>query len=292
MAAVALGAALPIGVAAGFLIGFGVGRAGAPPRGLTRRTAHPRPGHGRAQGARRRCDRHARRPPAAAGRRAHPRVDARGSAAARQDLRARRLGRSARRPPRGTRSGTRARSASGPAGCEQVEHEAFLTLAAERGGVPVMSVVAAGEVDQGDALLVLDASGRHAELARCRTRSTSISLRGSWQALGGLHDARHLARTRERRHPDRAVGRFGRAHGSGRRSRRRTREGAPHRPGATPRDHRARRRHRPGGHGRRGRARATTASPRCSRSCSLPRSNTTRARRCTTSTWTSRACAS
>ena len=43
---------------------------------------------------------------------------------------------------------------------EQVEHEAFITLLAERGGVSVMPVVAAGEVDQGDALLVLDANGR------------------------------------------------------------------------------------------------------------------------------------
>ena len=50
---------------------------------------------------------------------------------------------------------------------QQVEHEAFLTLAAERGGVPVLPVIAAGEADQGDALLVLDANGRTVELARC-----------------------------------------------------------------------------------------------------------------------------
>ncbi len=43
---------------------------------------------------------------------------------------------------------------------EQVEHEAFLTLAAERGGTRVMTAIAAGETDQGDALLVLDADGR------------------------------------------------------------------------------------------------------------------------------------
>ena len=43
---------------------------------------------------------------------------------------------------------------------EQVEHEAFLTLAAERAGVPVMAVVAAGETDQSDAILVIDANGR------------------------------------------------------------------------------------------------------------------------------------
>ena len=69
---------------------------------------------------------------------------------------------------------------------EQVEHEAFLTLAAERGGVPVMSVIAAGEADQGDALLVLDASGR--TVSSLDESQVDIDLlRGSWQVLGGLH---------------------------------------------------------------------------------------------------------
>ena len=58
---------------------------------------------------------------------------------------------------------------------EQVEHEAFLTLAAERDGVPVMPVIAAGETDQGDALLVIDANGRPLGVARRRTRSPSTS---------------------------------------------------------------------------------------------------------------------
>jgi uncharacterized protein (TIRG00374 family) len=69
---------------------------------------------------------------------------------------------------------------------EQVEHEAFLTVAAERGGVPVMSIIAAGEADQGDALLVLDASGR--ALSSLDTGQVDIDLvRGSWHALGELH---------------------------------------------------------------------------------------------------------
>ena len=53
---------------------------------------------------------------------------------------------------------------------EQVEHEAFLTLAAERAGVPVMTAIAAGETDQGDALLVLDGERTHPRFARGRRR--------------------------------------------------------------------------------------------------------------------------
>ena len=70
---------------------------------------------------------------------------------------------------------------------EQVEHEAFLTLAAERDGVPVMPVIAAGETDQGDALLVIDANGRAlASLAPADV--TADYLRSSWSALGTLHE--------------------------------------------------------------------------------------------------------
>jgi uncharacterized protein (TIRG00374 family) len=69
---------------------------------------------------------------------------------------------------------------------EQVEHEAFLTLAAERDGVPVMPVVAAGEVDQGDAILVIDASGRTMRSLEAGQVDIDL-LRGSWKALGGLH---------------------------------------------------------------------------------------------------------
>jgi uncharacterized protein (TIRG00374 family) len=69
---------------------------------------------------------------------------------------------------------------------EQVEHEAFLTLAAERGGVPVMPVIAAGEVDQGDALLVIDANGRTVSSLDADQVDLDL-LRDSWQVLGGLH---------------------------------------------------------------------------------------------------------
>jgi uncharacterized membrane protein YbhN (UPF0104 family) len=70
---------------------------------------------------------------------------------------------------------------------EQVEHEAFIALAAERGGVPVMSVIAAGEADQGDAILVIDADGRTlASLAKDDIHDEL--LRGYWQALSGLHE--------------------------------------------------------------------------------------------------------
>ena len=43
---------------------------------------------------------------------------------------------------------------------QQVEHEAFLTLMAERGGVAVLPVVAAGMADGRDAVLVTEISGR------------------------------------------------------------------------------------------------------------------------------------
>jgi uncharacterized protein (TIRG00374 family) len=69
----------------------------------------------------------------------------------------------------------------------QVEHEAFITLAAERGAVPVLPVIAAGEVDEGDALLVLDASGR--AMSSLDADQIDIDLlRDSWRALGSLHE--------------------------------------------------------------------------------------------------------
>ena len=43
---------------------------------------------------------------------------------------------------------------------EQVEHEAFITLLAERGGVSVLPVVAAGMASENDALLVTEVTGR------------------------------------------------------------------------------------------------------------------------------------
>ncbi|MGB7805258.1 MAG: flippase-like domain-containing protein [Actinomycetota bacterium] len=70
---------------------------------------------------------------------------------------------------------------------EQVEHEAFLTLAAERDGVPVMPVIAAGETDQGDALLVIDANGRTFAAVE-QADVTPDLLRSAWTALGRLHE--------------------------------------------------------------------------------------------------------
>ena len=70
---------------------------------------------------------------------------------------------------------------------EQVEHEAFLTLAAERDGVPVMSVIAAGETGQGDALLVIDANGRTLAAVE-QADVTPDLLRSAWSALGKLHE--------------------------------------------------------------------------------------------------------
>ncbi len=69
---------------------------------------------------------------------------------------------------------------------EQVEHEAFVTLAAEREGVPVMPVVAAGETDQSDAILVIDADGRTLGSLAADDIDDEL-LRGYWAALGGLH---------------------------------------------------------------------------------------------------------
>ena len=43
---------------------------------------------------------------------------------------------------------------------QQVEHEAFVTLLAERSGVPVLPVIAAGVVGSRDGVLVLEADGR------------------------------------------------------------------------------------------------------------------------------------
>lgn len=70
---------------------------------------------------------------------------------------------------------------------QQVEHEAFLTLAAERAGVPVMPVIAAGETDQSDALLVIDASGRTLDSLAADDIDDEL-LRGYWRAVRNLHE--------------------------------------------------------------------------------------------------------
>jgi glycosyltransferase 2 family protein len=69
---------------------------------------------------------------------------------------------------------------------QQVEHEAFVTLLAERAGVPVDSVVTAGSAGRGDALLVLRPSGTpFADLAA--DDIDDAALRGTWKALARLH---------------------------------------------------------------------------------------------------------
>jgi uncharacterized membrane protein YbhN (UPF0104 family) len=70
---------------------------------------------------------------------------------------------------------------------QQVEHEAFLTLLAERGGVPVAPIVSAGVTSAGDALVVLEAVG--SPLSRIAPDEIhDESLRGLWEAVDRLHD--------------------------------------------------------------------------------------------------------
>ncbi len=69
---------------------------------------------------------------------------------------------------------------------QQVEHEAFVTLLAQRGGVPVASVVAAGTADEGDALLVLEADGRPFGSLAPGEVDDSL-LRDYWRTLNELH---------------------------------------------------------------------------------------------------------
>ncbi len=70
---------------------------------------------------------------------------------------------------------------------QQVEHEAFVSLLAQRGGVPVMPVVAAGEVDEGDSLLVLEADARPFGTLATEEIDDRL-LRGCWEILVALHD--------------------------------------------------------------------------------------------------------
>ncbi|MBI1376136.1 MAG: hypothetical protein GC157_01420 [Frankiales bacterium] len=70
----------------------------------------------------------------------------------------------------------------------QVEHEAFLTLVAERAGVPVQPVITAGTAFGRDALLARWDEGRTlADLDRDEV--TPEVLAGLWAALGALHAA-------------------------------------------------------------------------------------------------------
>src|SRR5829696_7160536 len=68
----------------------------------------------------------------------------------------------------------------------QVEHEAFVTLLAERAGVSVLPVVAAGMASQRDALLVTEATGRPLRTLDPLQVDDEL-LEAIWRNLGRLH---------------------------------------------------------------------------------------------------------
>ncbi len=69
----------------------------------------------------------------------------------------------------------------------QVEHEAFVTLLAERAGMPVLPVVAAGMATERDALLVTEVTGRPLSSVDPAEVDDEF-LRDIWRAMGVLHD--------------------------------------------------------------------------------------------------------
>ncbi|HVD71273.1 MAG TPA: lysylphosphatidylglycerol synthase transmembrane domain-containing protein, partial [Actinomycetota bacterium] len=69
---------------------------------------------------------------------------------------------------------------------EQVEHEAFVTLLAERAGVSVLPVVGAGMAAERDALLVTEATGRPLETLGPDEVDDEL-LEGIWRNAGRLH---------------------------------------------------------------------------------------------------------
>jgi uncharacterized membrane protein YbhN (UPF0104 family) len=71
---------------------------------------------------------------------------------------------------------------------QQVEHEAFITLLAERSGVPVLPVIAAGVAGARDGVLVLEAEGRPIrELAPAEV--TDALLVDLWRAVSATQEA-------------------------------------------------------------------------------------------------------
>jgi len=68
-----------------------------------------------------------------------------------------------------------------------VEHEAFVTLLAERAGVPVMPIVGAGMADEGDALLVSEVAGRSLDSLDPGAIDDAL-LRGIWDAVVRLNE--------------------------------------------------------------------------------------------------------
>jgi glycosyltransferase 2 family protein len=70
---------------------------------------------------------------------------------------------------------------------ELVEHEAFVTLLAERAGVAVPNVVTAGSAGQGDALLVVRSRGT--PLPEANPSEDEVSAASLWDELALLHEA-------------------------------------------------------------------------------------------------------
>ncbi|MGZ5328105.1 MAG: lysylphosphatidylglycerol synthase domain-containing protein [Actinomycetota bacterium] len=68
-----------------------------------------------------------------------------------------------------------------------VEHEAFVTLLAERAGVPVMPIVGAGMADEGDALLVSEVTGRSFDSLDPDEIDDAL-LRAIWDVSSRLHE--------------------------------------------------------------------------------------------------------
>jgi uncharacterized protein (TIRG00374 family) len=70
---------------------------------------------------------------------------------------------------------------------QQVEHEAFITLFAQRGGVSVMPIVTAGTATEGDALLVSDATAQ--TLGQIDPIAVDDELlAATWRNVAALHD--------------------------------------------------------------------------------------------------------
>jgi uncharacterized membrane protein YbhN (UPF0104 family)/tRNA A-37 threonylcarbamoyl transferase component Bud32 len=71
---------------------------------------------------------------------------------------------------------------------QQVEHEAFVTLLAERSGVPVLPLVAAGMSDDGDAVVVIEERGQRLDELHAGALTDDV-LRETWVAVTRLHEA-------------------------------------------------------------------------------------------------------
>lgn len=67
---------------------------------------------------------------------------------------------------------------------QRVEHEALVTLLAQRGGVPVLPVVAVGESDDGDAIIVVEAAAHRFDEVEALDDQ---QLGQAWSALERLH---------------------------------------------------------------------------------------------------------